>query len=245
MEGEVVKWVFNGFCGLTLLSGVMVVLQSHPVRSVLCLVLTFFMSAVLWLMLQAEFLSLILLLVYVGAVMTLFLFVVMMLYVDVEAMKSHLLRLLPLGGLIVGCFTALIVYALSHTVMLKHGGAFSHDAISLVGKMGSSATLPSTQAALPNMTQIGMVLYTNYVYPFELAAVVLLIAMIAAITLTHRENTRSKKQDIRAQLMTRPEDRVKLVSIDSRHPERSEGSPPSATGSLAALGMTKGTGEPS
>ncbi len=213
MEVEVVKWVFNGFCGLTLLSGVMVVLQSHPVRSVLCLVLTFFMSAVLWLMLQAEFLSLILLLVYVGAVMTLFLFVVMMLYVDVEAIKSHLLRLLPLGGLIVGGFTGLIVYALSHTVMFKQGGAFSHDASSLVAKIGSAVAEVPQQSPVSNMTEIGLVLYTNYVYPFELAAVILLIAMIAAITLTHREKTRSKKQQVRDQIMTSAEDRVKLVSI--------------------------------
>lgn len=190
--------------GLTLFSGFMVIMQNHPVRSVLFLVLTFFCSAVLWLMLEAEFLSLILLLVYVGAVMTLFLFVVMMLSVDVEAMRSHLWRLLPLGAVMVGGWSFLFARAFLSTPLA------AQLQISL---------LPATSMS-SNTVQIGDVLYTTYVYPFELAAVILLIAMVAAITLVHRHVQRSKRQDIRAQIMTDAKARVKLVAIPTQ-PEAS------------------------
>jgi NADH-quinone oxidoreductase subunit J len=188
MDGEIVKWVFYFFCGMTVFSGLMVVTQNHPVRSVLFLVFTFFTSAVLWIILQAEFLSLILLLVYVGAVMTLFLFVVMMLHVDIEAMRSHLLRLLPLGCLIVGGLLTVFIYAWTHSVLPKQIKTFNqHLAVSKIGQELVISTAPQTSQASNNTEAIGLVLYTDYVYPFEIAAVILLVAMIAAITLTHIE----------------------------------------------------------
>lgn len=190
-------FVFYVFAGLTVFSALMVVTQNHPVRSVLFLVLTFFASAVLWLLCQAEFLSLILLLVYVGAVMTLFLFVVMMLYVDVEALKSHLLRLLPLGLVIVALLSSLLFQTIAKSTGFQ---SLVQDPVIAI-------------SAISNTEQIGLVLYTDYVYPFELAAVILLIAMVAAITLIHRGVIRSRRQNIRDQIMTRASDRVKLVAV--------------------------------
>ena len=184
--------IFYFFIGCTVLSGVLTVLQNHPVRSVLFLVLTFFGSASLWLMLQAEFLSLILLLVYVGAVMTLFLFVVMMLQVDVEAMRDHVKRLLPLGLAMVCELVGLLAWVFSRSTSLD-------------------TPLDATTNALSNTAQIGRVLYTEYLYPFELAAVILLIAMVAAITLVHRQRTGTKRQNIRDQIMTDASQRIRLV----------------------------------
>lgn len=203
---SLIDLVFYIFGALTVFSALMVVTQNHPVRSVLFLVLTFFGSVPLWLLCQAEFLSLILLLVYVGAVMTLFLFVVMMLHVDVEALKSHLLRLLPLGLLIVALLTALFVQAVSKSGVFQNG-----------------MTEQLTQATpIPNTEQIGLVLYTDYLYPFELSAVILLIAMVAAITLAHRGLVRSKRQNIREQIMTEASTRVRLVSDSSVSKKRKQ-----------------------
>lgn len=200
---SLLDFIFYVFAGLTVFSALMVVTQNHPVRSVLFLVLTFFASAVLWLICEAEFLSLILLLVYVGAVMTLFLFVVMMLYVDVEALKSHLLRLLPIGLVIVALLSSLLFQT--------------------IAKSNGFQALEKTHAAVSNLSnteQIGLVLYTDYIYPFELAAVILLIAMIAAITLIHRGIVRSKRQNIRDQIMTQASDRVRLVSVSKPRQRR-------------------------
>lgn len=222
MDGEIVKWVFYLFCGLTLFSGLMVVTQNHPVRSVLFLVLTFFTSAVLWLMLQAEFLSLILLLVYVGAVMTLFLFVVMMLHVDVEAMRSHLLRLLPLGFVIVIGLSSMLIYATSHSSLAKQVASLSNGMTwvnSSAQRVGPEDERAPALHSTTNTDAIGDVLYTDYVYPFELAAVVLLIAMISAITLVNRDSSRSKKQNIRDQIMTSASDRLTLHSIPPQQGE--------------------------
>lgn len=194
---SLLDFIFYVFAGLTVFSALMVVTQNHPVRSVLFLVLTFFASAVLWLICEAEFLSLILLLVYVGAVMTLFLFVVMMLYVDVEALKSHLLRLLPIGLVIVALLSSLLFQTIAKSN----------------GFQALEKTHAEAVSGLSNTEQIGLVLYTDYIYPFELASVILLIAMIAAITLIHRGIIRSKRQNIRDQIMTRASDRVKLVSV--------------------------------
>ena len=188
-----------------MLVGTIVVFQNHPVRAILCLVLTFFGSAVLWLMLQAEFLSLILLLVYVGAVMTLFLFVVMMLEVDVEAMRSHLWRLFPVGIFIAG---GMLLFFLQNS---QGFSAFLQSPIEATE--ASSGFLSNTQ-------QIGQVLYTEYLYPFELAAVILLIAMVAAISLVHRHRVRSKRQVIRQQLMTHPAQRLRMVAGGKREKEK-------------------------
>ncbi|OGV27332.1 MAG: NADH:ubiquinone oxidoreductase subunit J [Legionellales bacterium RIFCSPHIGHO2_12_FULL_37_14] len=202
MQIDLAYTVFTAFVALSIFAAIMVVTQNHPVRSVLFLVLTFFAVAVLWLLLQAEFLGLILVLVYVGAVMTLFLFVVMMLHVDVEALKSHLLRLLPLGVFIVGGLGALFLLAIAKFDWAQQGINFT------------------PVSPVTNTEEIGLVLYTKYVYPFEIAAVLLLVAMVASITLVHRSIVRSKRQNVREQLMTNSKDRITMVSLDSKDKQK-------------------------
>ncbi len=192
------QFIFYVFAGLTILSAVTIVTQSNPVRCVLFLVFAFFSSSVLWLLVHAEFLALILVLVYVGAVMTLFLFVVMMLNIDVESMKSRLVRYVPLGLLIVSALVGLLYIALPTT------GIFN------------AANVPVMQTVYSNTEAIGMILYTNYVLAFEIAAVILLVAIIAAITLAHRDApNRSKRQNIVKQIMVRREDRISILAMKS------------------------------
>ena len=203
--------VFYGFAGLAVLSALMVISQNNPVRCVLFLVLTFFASAVLWLTLEAEFLALILVLVYVGAVMTLFLFVVMMLNIDTESMRTHFLRYLPFALILVALLVGLLLVAVPE-------GSFTSSVektqtSELYQNMDNSE--PLAKKELSNTEKIGLVLYTDYVLALELAAVLLLVAIISAITLAHRGTVRSKRQDILKQIMTRPQDRVKLIHLKS------------------------------
>ena len=206
--------VFYVFATVAVFSAVMVVTQNNPVRCVLFLVLTFFASAVLWMLQGAEFLSLILILVYVGAVMTLFLFVVMMLNIDVEVRKGHLIHYLPFGLIIVALLVGLLMIALP-----SKGFKTDISPSTMVGNAGVSLSM-GTQAKslnppLSNTEQIGMVLYTDYILAFELAAMLLLVAIIAAVTLAQRHLIRSKRQDITKQLMTDSRDRIRLVSMKS------------------------------
>lgn len=204
--------IFYLFAGLTILSALMVVTQNNPVRCVLFLVLAFFTSSVLWILVQAEFLALILVLVYVGAVMTLFLFVVMMLNIDVESAKSHFMRYLPFGLILVALMVGLLLVAIPL-------GSFNTDVkLSVaVDQVVAADFVPggvvSATPKLSNTEALGMVLYTDYVFAFELAAVILLVAIVAAITLVHRSPIRSKRQNIIKQIMTRRDDRVKLVKM--------------------------------
>lgn len=212
-----IQSLFYIFAALAIGSALMVITQNNPVRCVLFLVLTFFASAILWILAEAEFLSLILILVYVGAVMTLFLFVVMMLDIDVESMKSHFVRHLPFGLIVVALLTGILMVAIP-------SGTFKNA----VEQKAVSGTTLSTNVQLEdtgmgmedintqevsNTEKLGLVLYTDYVLAFELAAAILLVAIIAAITLAHRKLVRSKRQDIVKQIMTRREDRIQLVDI--------------------------------
>lgn len=176
-----------------------VVFSRNPVHSVMFLVLTFFQSAVLWLMAEAEFLAIVLVLVYVGAVMVLFLFVVMMLEVNIEAAKRGLTRYAPLG---IG-IALLMVFELVQLIWLR-GQGFS-------GTSGFAAT----PEGYSNTKALGAVLYTEHVYAFEIAAVILLLAIIAAITLTMRKRPGLKVQDIAAQVSVRAKDRVRVVKMDA------------------------------
>ena len=176
-----------------------VVFSRNPVHSVMFLVLTFFQSAVLWLMAEAEFLAIVLVLVYVGAVMVLFLFVVMMLEVKIEAAKRGLTRYAPLG---IG-IALLMVFELVQLIWLR-GQGFS-------GTTGFAAT----PEGYSNTKALGAVLYTEHVYAFEIAAVILLLAIIAAITLTMRKRPGLKVQDIGAQVSVRAKDRVRIVKMDA------------------------------
>lgn len=198
MNDGLIQMLFYVFGFVAVVSAVMVITQNNPVRCVLFLVLTFFASAVLWLLQESEFLALILVLVYVGAVMTLFLFVVMMLNIDIESKAHHFMRYLPLGLIVVALFVGLLVSAIPKRNFQAE--SVTHQSQPLI--MDHS-----------NTKALGMVLYTDYFLAFELAAVILLSAIVAAITLVHRKALLSKKQDIKKQLMTQSKDRVRLISM--------------------------------
>lgn len=213
MQDILPQVIFYIFAVLAVLSAFMVVTQNNPVRCVLFLVLTFFACCVLWILVHAEFLALILILVYVGAVMTLFLFVVMMLNIDVESMRSHYLRYLPFGLIIVALLTSLLLVAIpsdSFNTSVQISEAASRIVEESLQPLGVEAVKP-----VSNTERLGLVLYTDYVLAFELAAVILLVSIVAAITLVHRKPHRSKQQNIVKQIMTRKEDRVRLVNMKS------------------------------
>jgi len=176
-----------------------VITSRNPVYSALFLVLAFFTSACLWLLLEAEFLAIVLVLVYVGAVMVLFLFVVMMLDIDTATLKQGFTRYLPLGVVVVGLIIAELVLVLGS------------------GRFGLShyANPVMHSASFSNTRELGSVLYTQYVYPFEIAAVILLLAIVAAITLTLRRREGTRHQDPSWQVRVRPRDRVRLVKMRS------------------------------
>jgi NADH-quinone oxidoreductase subunit J len=163
------------------------------------LVLAFFSSAVLWLLLEAEFLAMTLVLVYVGAVMVLFLFVVMMLDIDVDSLRTGYMRYAP-----VGIIVAIVSVAQVWSVFwLRNQG------------LPVMARPPHDSAEFSNTKELGAVLYTEHVYAFELAAFILLLAIIAAITLTMRRRPGLKVQDISAQVAVKREDRVRLVKMEA------------------------------
>lgn len=191
--------IFYCFSALLLFSATMVITVRNPVRAALFLVLAFFTSAGIWLLLEAEFLALTLVLVYVGAVMVLFLFVVMMLDINLTSLQEGFTRYLPLG---------ILVAALITIEMLAVLGA-THFGLDIV-------PAPDPQPDdYSNTRAIGLVLYTTYVYPFEIAAVILTVAIVAAITLTLRENKSRKAQVVSDQIKVRAEDRLRIVKMDA------------------------------
>jgi len=176
-----------------------VILSRNPVHAVMFLVFTFFNAAILWLLAEAEFLAIVLVLVYVGAVMVLFLFVVMMLEVNIEAAKRGLTRYAPLGiGL-----ALIMAIELINVIWLRGQGE------------NSSLGFAATPEGYNNTKALGSVLYTEHVYAFEIAAVILLLAIIAAITLTMRKRPGLKVQDISKQVAVRAKDRVRVVKMDA------------------------------
>jgi NADH-quinone oxidoreductase subunit J len=192
--------IFYVFASIAILSGIAVITATHPVRSVLSLVLTFFAMSAIWMILQAEFLSLILLLVYVGAVMTLFLFVVMMLNVEKEKRRGGFVAYLPFGLLLVFLLLGLIIAAFFPNYFTETMPA--HNSI------GSTSS---------NIERIGQLLYTNYSYPFEIAGVILLAAIIAAITLAHRTPRHRKVQNPSAQIARSRADSVRLIKMPAEN----------------------------
>jgi NADH-quinone oxidoreductase subunit J len=191
--------LFYLFAAVAIGSAVAVITVRNPVRSVLSLVVTFFAMSGIWMMLRAEFLSLILILVYVGAVMTLFLFVVMMLNIDKESRLSGFVNYVLIGAIVVLLIIGLMIVAL---------GA---NQLSGVFQMPIPGPLPADYS---NLQALGALLFTDYVYPFEIAGVLLLAAIIAAITLAHRKPKNRKIQIPSVQIDVRPEDRVRLVKMD-------------------------------
>jgi NADH-quinone oxidoreductase subunit J len=187
--------VFYSFGAVLLLSGLLVITARNPVHGALFLVLAFFTAAAIWLLLRAEFLAIALVVVYVGAVMVLFLFVVMMLDINIERVREGFWRNLPL---------ALIV-----------GGVMVWEMITILAFRIWGVAPRQTPANYSNTKELGRVLYTDYAYAFEIAAVILLVAIIAAIALTLRRRKDSRRQDPSAQVRARREDRVRLVSMPS------------------------------
>ena len=191
--------IFYIFAAIAIGSAISVITVQNPVRSVLSLVVTFFAMAGIWMILRAEFLALILLLVYVGAVMTLFLFVVMMLNIDKESRQNGFVRYLPFGIMLMILTTGMIITALGPNYF---------------GMTQMPIPRPEL-ASYSNTQQLGAILYTDFAYPFEIAGVLLLAGMIAAISLAHRTPSRRKSQNISEQLAAKPENRLRLVNMAS------------------------------
>lgn len=194
----VLQLIFYAFSAVAIFSGLMVVASSNPVRGALFLVLTFFAMAGLWILLHAEFLALILVLVYVGAVMTLFLFVVMMLSVSRLSLKEGFVRYLPFAAIVVLLIVGLMI-------MVVNPARLGLDVI----------PMPIEAANYNNIASLGEILYTDYAYPFEIAAVLLLTAIVSAITLTHRPGKKHKSQNIPAQIAVKAKHRLRLVDVAS------------------------------
>ena len=174
-----------------------VILAKNPVHSALLLVLAFFNSAVIWLLLDAEFLGIVLVLVYVGAVMVLFLFVVMMLDINVEEIRKGIAGYWPVAIAVAG----FVVFAMLNIIVVRHlGGITLHAA-------------PPLPAGYSNTRVLGTALFTRYAYPAQVAAVILLVASVAAIVLTLRSRPGGKPQDIAKQVAVRAADRVRLVKM--------------------------------
>ncbi|MCH8278918.1 MAG: NADH-quinone oxidoreductase subunit J [Proteobacteria bacterium] len=191
--------LFYLFAAIMLGAAMGVVLSRNPVHSVMFLVFTFFQSALLWLLIEVEFLAIVLVLVYVGAVLVLFLFVVMMLDVNIEAAKRGVARFAPLG---IG-IALLMVVQLVQLIWLRSRPA---------GITSGFATSPEGYS---NTKALGAVLYTEHVYAFEIAAVILLLAIVAAITLTLRKRPGLKVQNIAEQVAVRAKDRLRVIKMDA------------------------------
>ena len=197
------SFVFYSFAAILLLSGIRVVTAKNPVHAALALVLAFFTAAGIWILLQAEFLAITLVLVYVGAVMVLFIFVIMMLDINIEELRKGFWRHLPLAALM----AALIV---SEMVMVLGGNRFG---------LSAPAAKPADYS---NTRELGLLLYTDYVYAFELAAVILLVAIVAAIALTLRRNPNRIVVDPGWQSKQTAVGRIRLVNMKPQHPEKPE-----------------------
>jgi NADH-quinone oxidoreductase subunit J len=187
-------FTFYLFAAILVFAGLRVVTARNPVHAALWLVLAFFTAAGLWLLLQAEFLAIALVLVYVGAVMVLFLFVVMMLDVNFDKLRQNFTSYVPLAAIIGGVVLAEMALVITSSAIGATDGA------------------PPPPAG-GNTQALGRLLYVDYVYPFEVAAVVLLVAIIAAIALTHRKRRETKYQDPGKQVKVRRKDRVRLVNM--------------------------------
>lgn len=196
MAEAVYQIVFILFTLGLLGAAVMVVFSRNPVRALLFLVLAFFCSAVLWMLLQAEFLSLVLIFVYVGAVMTLFLFVVMMLNIDLVTLKEGFVRYLPLGLLVLVFFVGIMLLILAKQFTLS-------DVFPVARPAGYS-----------NVATVGAELFTRYLYEFEIAGLILLVAMVAAISLAfHGRKPNTKAQRVAKQLSAKKSTNLRIVKM--------------------------------
>jgi NADH-quinone oxidoreductase subunit J len=188
--------LFYIFSAVTVIAALRVITARNPVHAALFLVLAFFNVAGLWMLLQAEFLSLVLIMVYVGAVMVLFLFVVMMLDINIERVRQGFWKNLPLGALVGGLMVAEMAMVLS-------------------SRYFGLANLPQQNlpANYSNTKELARVLYTDYAYPFEIASVILLVAIIAAVMLTLRRRKDNKAMHSSDQIAVKSKDRMRLVKM--------------------------------
>lgn len=190
-------FIFYVYAAIMLFAAFRVITVRNPVHAVLFLVLAFVCSSALWLLLEAEFLAIALVLVYVGAVMVLFLFVVMMLDINIAPLREGFIRYLPVAALIGIAVVALMIMALGPW-------QFGLDEVAA----------PARQAAdYSNTRELGVALYTDYLYPLEIAAVILLVAIIAAIVLTMRKGLDTKYQNPSEQVRVRKQDRLRIVKM--------------------------------
>ena len=194
---EFKTFIFYFLAVIMVFAALRVITSRNPVQAALFLVLTFFNAAGIWLLLNAEFLAMTLVLVYVGAVMVLFLFVVMMLDINLDRIRQGFWSYLPVGALIG-------VLLLLEMVMVLGGSYFGLDAMPVP---------PAASQGYSNTRELGRVLYTDYVYAFELASLVLLVAMVSAVTLTLRKRKGIKYMAPADQVAVRREDRVELVKM--------------------------------
>jgi NADH-quinone oxidoreductase subunit J len=191
--------LFYAFATILVISALSVIIARNPVYCALSLVMCFVTSAAIWLLIEAEFLAIVLVLVYVGAVMVLFLFVVMMLDINLEELRTGFTRFAWLGWITAGA----IVFEIAGVVLDK--------------KLGIDATRGNVPVppGYSNTQELGALLYSRYAYPFEIAAVLLLVAIVAAIALTLRHRVGLKVQNIGKQVSARASERVRLVNIGS------------------------------
>jgi NADH-quinone oxidoreductase subunit J len=191
--------LFYLFSAVLVLSSAAVITVRNPVHAAMFLVLCFVTSSALWLLLEAEFLAITLVLVYVGAVMVLFLFVVMMLDINLARMREGFARYLPVGAIVAGTAIGIMTLAVG-----RHN--FGLDKVAA----------PAAKAAgHSNTRELGEQLYTTYVYPFEIASVVLLVAIVAAIALTLRRRTGTRYQKIEEQVVVKKADRLRIVQVEA------------------------------
>jgi NADH-quinone oxidoreductase subunit J len=198
----VASLAFYLFAVMAVIGALNVIFQRNPVHSVLWLIFTFFNAAGLFVLLGAEFLAMILVVVYVGAVAVLFLFVVMMLDINVVVMREGFLRYLPVGALIG-------IVLLVELALVFGGWAIAPGAAALrTAPMPDPAQVANTQA-------LGLILYTKYAYLFQVSGVILLVAMVGAIVLTHRRRAGPRRQDIQEQVARSPADTLEVVKVQS------------------------------
>ena len=205
--------LFVVFASITVLAALRVVTARNPVHSALFLVLTFFSASCLWMLLKAEFLAITLVLVYVGAVMVLFLFVVMMLDINVDKLRSGFWKNLPVAGLV------------GAVVVLELSAVLWHSFNTVI-----DADVPASPAGIGNTKVLGRLLYTQYVYPFEIAAVILLVAIVAAIALTLRRRKDSRYNNPSVAVHTKAADRLKVIKVPALPRETVEPTQPTQQG---------------
>jgi len=194
---------FYAFAAVAVLSALAVITLKNSVHAVLALVLTFFSAACVWMLAEAEFLAIALIVVYVGAVMVLFLFVVMMLDINQEQVREGFVRFLP-----VGIVVALVMLA----EMLALIGVRAMHAV----KLGPD---PAAAAGVSNTAWLGRALYTDYLLPFEIAALILTVGVVAAVALTLRQRRGTRQQDAGAQVRAEPGRRVRIVKMEAVRPQ--------------------------